>query len=943
MQGSVTSSILFPFFVVIRECDTSLTDLQPCPMKKLRSILCILFCCSLPFHTIGQNTQHNEFFSIEYKSTLDASGNQKVLDVGYSLVNLSGSKLLLKIYYEINEEYSLISASDFTRELNPGERAFIPLNIAKSNYAKGGNSQLILHIDLPEINEQYTYPVMLNNKVNNDFSVSIDGGLVYISEKDQMLRIPFQIRNKGNKPSGFTIMLKNELLNIQDEIHFRLGMRKDTMVTYTKKVSSDFLSNLINEKVKVKIYSDSSVKLETVNVKKLSSKNKEHASAYSIMPVTLRTNTSISNSQTFTTASIEGSVDLAKKGIFSYGYGTRILEQKEYLSDLFYGMLNFNKWSLRVGFTGTEGNFNQSGLGAEIGLKFGKVSRLKFKAVRGFHMGEIRKGESYSVNALIGNNKWVFNTLGVMVKDSFSHSFSYLGEQGIKFKGTKVNLSLSGGLGFAPDSLNLSSKRFGYRAGFDFIKRGKIFSLSSSISIYDSTYPGYMAGTQNINSSGSLKVAKNLYLETNYYLRKQPRQVRDDSILNQVNSFMANNQRLYGGLKIETRKTSMNFGFGYFQQFLGADRMSFPKYQSITASFFNKSLKDISISFTGVYNMNSSQFDSAVKLRSYSIGGNIRHKLGGIMGSYSSYPSLKGKTMFKQINNFVITPYVNFNFFNKKLNAHVVYNIASTGSTNPEFNSQAIRKSLSGTLTYQSARLGMRVSAFTNAFYGPEGSDISYNLMLEKNLNIPIIFKKRYRSIKVNLFEDKNYNGIKDPNEGGASEASITINEKPFLSSKDGSIAYENLDTGKYDIVFNQSINYSNLISVNGYKQTVDLRKKDVTINIPLNKAQVLKGTVSLITDKNSSSNYFEVENLKITAVDSLGNSYSAYTNKEGQFLINLPKGEYVVSLNPKAFTEFFIPDQISQKVDMANTDEKTIYFTIRQKERRINKVKASF
>ena len=311
------------------------------------------------------------------------------------------------------------------------------------------------------------------------------------------------------------------------------------------------------------------------------------------------------------------------------------------------------------------------------------------------------------------------------------------------------------------------------------------------------------------------------------------------------------------------------------------------------------------------------------------------------MSSITNYPIYRGKASGTKMQTLSISPYLNLDLFAKRLRMNVVYSYVSAQGLREELSNQARQQVITANLTYNNNKMGLVVNAFGFGMIGSDNTSLSYGINLQKSLNVPLIFKKKYRSISVNLFEDTNANGIRDAGEKGADQASVTINDKPYVAGKDGKISLLHTDTGRHEIVFNQTLNYSNLISVNGYKQTIDLQRKDAVVNIPLNKGQVINGKVTTVLDANS-KNVFKIENIRITAVDTLGNTYTAFTDMEGGFSLNVPKGIYIVSINQAVFSEFFTPDLISQRVDVFSADERSILFVVRQKERKVNKVKAS-
>jgi hypothetical protein len=89
------------------------------------------------------------------------------------------------------------------------------------------------------------------------------------------------------------------------------------------------------------------------------------------------------------------------------------------------------------------------------------------------------------------------------------------------------------------------------------------------------------------------------------------------------------------------------------------------------------------------------------------------------------------------------------------------------------------------------------------------------------------------------------------------------------------------------------------------------------------------------------SYNTFSVGQLKVLATDSLGYVYATFTDEAGHFQINLPAGNYIVSLNPDAFDDVIKPVQMAFQVNLLDNDAQSVYFHIKQKARKITRIKA--
>ncbi|OFX73671.1 MAG: hypothetical protein A2X12_00590 [Bacteroidetes bacterium GWE2_29_8] len=188
-----------------------------------------------------------------------------------------------------------------------------------------------------------------------------------------------------------------------------------------------------------------------------------------------------------------------------------------------------------------------------------------------------------------------------------------------------------------------------------------------------------------------------------------------------------------------------------------------------------------------------------------------------------------------------------------------------------------------------------------------------FGLGIKKDLGIPISYKK-YHTIEVIAFKDNNGNKIKDENEDGISNMLIRIKKndldidtivdvtKSFpnlITDNNGKSVFKNIPSGNYSI-FAKPLSY-NEGWFDGHEIVVPLDKNQI-VYIPLNRGIKISGGIIFEKDKYSRlTDNFNLVNIKITAIDSLNNQYSALTDKNGDFALFVPKGKYVLRLNEAA------------------------------------------
>jgi hypothetical protein len=164
---------------------------------------------------------------------------------------------------------------------------------------------------------------------------------------------------------------------------------------------------------------------------------------------------------------------------------------------------------------------------------------------------------------------------------------------------------------------------------------------------------------------------------------------------------------------------------------------------------------------------------------------------------------------------------------------------------------------------------------------------------------------KDTRSLKIVLFKDDNSNGLKDEGEEGVpfvktrvkltNAASPNFKEQfpidiTLLSNDAGIVIYNRLPVGFYDIQVTPLIDVKEYFYVNRSAEKVEL-SKTTTYYIPFQKATRITGKIDLQRDRFSVDANMEKDltNIKITAYNTQGNSYSSFTLSDGTFTIFVP------------------------------------------------------
>ncbi|HEY4798082.1 MAG TPA: hypothetical protein VII99_03295, partial [Bacteroidia bacterium] len=206
--------------------------------------------------------------------------------------------------------------------------------------------------------------------------------------------------------------------------------------------------------------------------------------------------------------------------------------------------------------------------------------------------------------------------------------------------------------------------------------------------------------------------------------------------------------------------------------------------------------------------------------------------------------------------------------------------------------------------------------AFSRSYY--------LNVGFKKSFDIPQP-KVKYYNLRVICFKDINGNGVMDGNEHGLQDIVISIDRgnrmdsvsgKPMkqpghfmpcemVTDNFGSVIYYHIPEGEFNVNVFPLVNLKDLYNIKGQKQKA-IVSRDTTYYIPFVQSNRVEGRVIINRDEFSSLGAISTANIRITATDSLGNSFPTLTAADGSYVLYVPTaGEYNVSIN-KVFDDQF-------------------------------------
>ena len=228
-------------------------------------------------------------------------------------------------------------------------------------------------------------------------------------------------------------------------------------------------------------------------------------------------------------------------------------------------------------------------------------------------------------------------------------------------------------------------------------------------------------------------------------------------------------------------------------------------------------------------------------------------------------------------------------------------------------------------LKYGSVNINPRIEAFIfRDWYFIVGGTYSYTQqdypefqLQNSHLYLEFSIKKRWgksdykkwqkdlHRLKIVLFKDDNGNGIKESFEQGVpyvktrlkltNSANKNVSTQfPFditlLSNEEGIVIYNRIPLGFYDLFITPLSDLKEYFYVNPGIEKIEITKT-TTYFIPFQKADKIKGEIVLKRQKFivEGEETIGLTNIKITAYNKQGNSYSSFTREDGSFVIFVP------------------------------------------------------
>ncbi len=207
----------------------------------------------------------------------------------------------------------------------------------------------------------------------------------------------------------------------------------------------------------------------------------------------------------------------------------------------------------------------------------------------------------------------------------------------------------------------------------------------------------------------------------------------------------------------------------------------------------------------------------------------------------------------------------------------------------------------------------------------------------------------KYYDMAIVGFNDQDGNSVKDDDEKPISNVLINIKRDPklngdskaifaetkLITDPNGEIFYRNMPEGKYNLEITPLSNIEDLYFLEGRNQILEV-DEDKIHYLPMVESYKVKGRIIVDRDPNSTEGRINLEGIRITAESENGSSYSALTDNNGVYVLNLPKANaYKVSIY-NVFGERFILRQGSYQVQFMKNKSINLDFRFEEMRREI-------
>lgn len=921
------------------------------------------------------------------KERLDVSSSESFFNI-LKIKNNADQRVTFNVNLNIPQGWSLMTEQSRQVVLEPKDSIFIPLRASTAKNVKGeiGYSIIASLTDNKEkaITNAYSYVTVPKVSLVDFY---IPSRILYFDPSTNSATVEFNIANKGNVDELFYFNFNSsEFIEIPGESKntfledILVPYSTDTVLYFDVNLKENFnIETSMTHKLNVEISTSDTVYKAWIWLKNLNSSFENSISQEKkLLVVNFKALNLFNITDPFFNYGLRGNLLLKKSRKFSYSY-QNLRNDSEFFLEKNKSLIEYNDKNLTI----KVGDIIE---GYEISL-MGEGTKVKYNLRKGYIEGILTsdaRGSSLNYGAVGGYSliKGIGTRLGFATNSSNVRNFQSqvaFGSFNFKlFDDHKINLT--GAYSQSERGIDTVISSSGYRGGILYNTTINRLKISSVTNFGTRSYAGGLNGRIESRTDLDYQLSSVRRLRAKYYKRYYgPAVYIGDSLLPRAFSDMNRVIVSYSMIKsralgyfvtAETNIQSTNSSslidvndvFETQNLFLSGgltlrtlDNKSLNTSLSVGSTRFSKFAKTLTINEDVVYEQKP-----PLIVATYGLG--FSSKIWGFYFNFDYGP----KFINQQFNYFYnetfpltlrVYPYIETFLYKDivKFSSRLNYiNNISINSTRYNFNNyidvyfgRGWNLRFLNTISYHKSidKITEQPNVFTTSYY-------EVDILKEFNFNQPRI---KFYDLRIFFYKDLNGNRKRDDNEPGIKNVLVNIKRNEafdeaakdiyeyngefrsneLLSDQDGSIYYENIPIGRYNIAF-ESLNQERGSFSTEFSSMEYYINDDKTIYIPFIERNKIFGKVVLNRSKLSNLGKIDVSNIKITATDLEGRQYSTLTDKEGRFVIFVPNvNKYIVSVN-NIFYENFELQQNNFEIQLNGYKQFEIAFIFNEKRRRI-------
>ena len=870
------------------------------------------------------------------KDTVIQSGNSFSFNT-ITIVNTGSTVQEFTVDSELPEGWQQVFDSRKVFQLKPNEPLTLPIRIAATPSSGSTIYPILINLRTAGMNEKLTRSFYAKVNQNSSWKADLRTPDLKLLRDNKETFFQVELSNQGNQAEELNLNFNTNLDLTVPNRNNRIILRpkQDTIIAIGIITELRYLQEFKPQEIGISITNKAgNLKLLSQKVYSWGTIFKENPSQWYNIPLAVEM--------------ISQNVTNSRKSVYMTGSGNIALSNNRsvsfnYRSDNFYSAnaggsryanINYNSplWKLSFGDQTEFSNFLLDGPGVRANYTGSGKYSFNLLGIKS-RLGDARQG-SLTQTLDIGNGQVINNQSYVNLDQiTGTNSYSSIMEYEKYFKNT--HLSFEGGLSTEQNKLNASLKTLsGHVAGFKFDHNSQKLMIRSYSSINSKGFSGINRGLALSNNEIRLKYKKT-FAGVLYEFNERS-VTRIDS--NKVNSLFSGRIDEYGvrlgynaqGHYVNLKATIVN----QLQDSL--NNMTFQS-QKINLNTALTMFKNLQISLdANVARTYSTSVSTVEPFISTNIFGTFQFKGLGMFLRYED-----GPFYYYDLRSYVndglrirraqLTPFLETSLFNSAINSRVQLDYSTDILT--KITSSVVRADLNVNLVKQA--LTLRVFGSYDLKPTAVNKQNILSVSIRKNFGLPVVGLQKFRNLKVVLYKDKNLNENYDSGDEAVSDGNLQIGNQYLITNKKGEVYYKNIPAGKYSIDLSQINNVKGWVARDGFKQNIDVKTNE-TVYIPFKESKFLSGRLNVVRDQYSKVS-FNPGNIRITAINSKGESFYTLTNSNGEFFLNLPAETYVIQINTNVFSDNFRVLQETFNADLIQKSDENIVFEIRESKRQIN------